>query len=128
MMRLIPIFLACSCLLTACFNNTKSDAPSWIDNPDDGAVGSSTMHIKGRYYQEELAITRARERLAARYGVEISSVHTIQEKVVNEQAYVTSNKLVLQEINNKTVKAHVRATWHDKAKDEVWAWVYPVAK
>jgi hypothetical protein len=115
-------------ILTACSgNNTKPDRPNWIENPGDGAVGSSTTHVKGRYYQEELAIVRARERLAARYGVEISSIQTINERVINEHAYVTSNKDVLQQINNQTVKAHVRAIWHDKARDEIWAWVYPIA-
>lgn len=127
-MRIFAIMLLCSCLLTACSNNTKPDMPTWINNPGDGAVGSSTTHVKGRYYQEELAIARARERLAARYGVEISSIQTINERVVNEHAYVTSNKDVLQQINNQTVKAHVRAIWHDKARDEIWAWVYPVSE
>lgn len=125
-----PIFILLSAfMLTACFgHNTRPDAPSWIDNPGDGAVGSSAMHVKGRYYQEELAIARARERLAARYGVEISSIQTIHEKVVNDHAYVTSDKQMLQEVNNKTVKAQVRAMWHDKARDEIWVWVYPVSE
>lgn len=127
-MRPSLTILLCTCLLTACSTHTKPDQPSWIDNPGDGAVGSCTMHVKGRYYQEELAISRARERLAARYGVEISSIQTIHEKVVNDHAYVTSDKQVLQEINNQTVKARVREMWHDKARDEIWVWVYPVAE
>lgn len=127
-MRLFLLFVLCTGLLTSCSSNTKPDMPDWIDNPGDGAVGSSTMHVKGRYYQEELAIARARERLAARYGVEISSIQTIHEKIVNDHAYVTSDKQVLQEVNNKTVKAQVRATWHDKARDEIWVWVYPVSE
>lgn len=128
-MRSFVIILLSSVLLAACFgNNTKSDIPGWIDNPGDGAVGSSTTHIRGRHYQEELAIARARERLAARYGVEISSVQTIHERVVNDQAYVTSDKQVLQQISNQTVKTHVRAIWHDRVKDEMWVWVYPVAE
>lgn len=126
-MRLFLISVLCSGLLSACVNNTRPDAPSWIDNPGNGAVGSSTMHIKGRYYQEELAIARARERLAARYGVEISSIQTIHEKIVNDHAYVTSDKQVLLEVNNQTVRAHVRAIWHDKTRDEIWVWVYPVS-
>lgn len=127
-MRSFALIICLACSLIACGNHsTRSDPPSWIDNPGDGAVGSSTTHVKGRYYQEELAIARARERLAARYGVDISSIQTIHEKIVNDNAYVTSDKRVLQEVNNQTVKAQVRAIWHDKVRDEVWVWVYPVS-
>ena len=101
--------------------------PAWIDEPGNGAVGSCTTHIRGGHYQEELAISRARERLAARYGVDIASIHTIKEKVVNDRSYVTSKKEILQQVNKTTVKAHVRGIWHDKARDEIWAWVYPVS-
>lgn len=125
----ITLLLLGALMLAGCGKNAKPDnSPNWINNPGAGAIGSSTTHVKGRYYQEELAISRARERLAAQYGVEISSIQTIHEQVVNDRAYVTSDKKMLQEINNKTVKAHVRARWHDTAKDEIWVWVYPVAE
>ena len=100
--------------------------PEWVNDPGDGAVGSAVTHVRGRHHQEELAIARARERLAARYGVDVSSVQTIHEKVVNDKAYVTSNKEIFQHVNKATVKAHVREIWHDKNKDEIWAWVYPI--
>ena len=111
--------------LNACQQPTKS-TPTWINDPGSGAVGSSGTHIKGRHYQEELAIARARERLAARYGVEVSSIQTIHEKIVNDHAYVTSDKQILQQIKNTTVKAHVREIWHNQDKDVLWVWVYPV--
>ena len=104
----------------------RQSEPTWITNPEDGAVGSAVTHVRGRYHQEELAIARARERLAARYGVEISSVQTIREKVVNERAYVTSDKETWQSVTGKTVKARVRETWYDAARDVIWVWLYPV--
>jgi len=116
--------LICISLL-ACAGKTRA-RPSWIDNPGNGAVGSSTTHIKGRYYQEELAIARARERLAARYGVEISSIQTIRETVTNDNAYVHSQKEILQQVKNATVKARVRAKWRDVERDEIYVWVYPI--
>lgn len=114
-------------LLFACNTQEVQQKPEWISEPGDGAVGSSKTHVKGRHYQEELAIGRARERLAARYGVDVSSVQTIKEKVVNEKAYVRSEKEILQTVNKTTVKAHVRKTWHDRSHDELWVWVYPVS-
>ena len=115
-------------LITACGSGTIKPLaqPDWINNPGHGAVGSSTTHVRGRHYQEDLAISRAREKLAAQLGVEINSVQTIKEKVVNDKSYVTSDKQTGQSIKNKEVKAYVRATWHDTRSDELWVWVYPV--
>jgi len=113
--------------ITACSSGVKPpQPPAWINDPGDGAVGSSVTHVKGRHYQEELAIARARERLAARYGVEVSSIETISEKVVNDTAYVTSNKQIDQRVDKKMVKAQVRESWYDTAHDEFWVWVYPI--
>jgi hypothetical protein len=125
-MRSLAVLAFSSFLLAACAGSSKSDRPDWIDNPGDGAVGSCGTHIKGRHYQEELAIARARERLAAQYGVEVSSIQTIQERVRGESGYVTSDREVLQQVRKQTVKAQVRAIWHDRARDELWVWVYPV--
>ena len=113
-------------LLNACGGSTKP-APHWVTDPGDGAVGSATTHVRGRHYQEELAISRARERLASRYGVEVNSIQTIRERIINDSAYVTSDKEIHQQIKNAVVKAHVRETWHDKGHDEIWVWVYPVS-
>lgn len=100
--------------------------PAWIENPGDGAVGSSTTHIKGRHYQEELAISRARERLAARHGVTISSVSNIEEKVRNDTLFVKSDHEIRQFVPGTEVKATVRAFWHDQVSDTLWVWLYPV--
>ena len=126
-MKKIVIGLLCMLAMACQSGNSRDTAvPGWVQNPGDGAVGSAVTHVKGLHFQEELAIARARERLAGRYGVEVSSVQTIREQVVNENAYVTSDKVSEQVIKNNTVKAHVRATWHDKNKDVIWAWVYPI--
>ena len=126
MIRSLPpiIFLFIMVSLVGCQGNHKL-RPSWINNPGDGAVGSATTHVRGRHYQEELAIARARERLAARLGIEVSSVQTIKERIANETAYVTSTKQTFQQVSNQTVKAHVREVWHDKGRDVLWVWVYP---
>ena len=114
-------------LITACGpNEVRVAEPEWISDPQMGAVGTSTTHVKGRHYQEDLAISRAREKLAARLGVRISMDQTITEKVANDKAYVTSDKSIEQSIQNKEVKARVRATWYDKRQDQVWVWVYPI--
>jgi len=125
--KLLLAFIFTTFFILACNQENVQQKPEWLTDPGDGAVGSCKTHVKGRHYQEELAIGRARERLAARYGVEVSSIQTIKEKIVNEKAYVRSDKEILQTVNKTTVKAHVRETWIDKQYDEVWVWVYPVS-
>ncbi|MCW9046431.1 MAG: hypothetical protein OQK46_00015 [Gammaproteobacteria bacterium] len=114
-------------LLFSCNQQKIQKKPEWLTDPGDGAVGSCKTHVKGRHFQEELAVARARERLAARYGVEVSSVQTINEKIINDRGYVRSDKEILQTVNKTIVKAHIRETWIDKQYDEVWVWVYPVS-
>jgi len=113
-------------LLAGCQHSAAKQRPAWIDDPGDGVVGFASTHVKGPYYQQELAIARARARLAARYGVDVSSVQTIREKVANDRAYVSSDKNILQQVRTTTVRAQVREIWHDKVRDEIWVWVYPV--
>lgn len=125
MIRFLP-FIALIFIVACQSEAVKPLKPDWISSPGQGAVGSSVTHVKGRHYQEELAIARARERLAARFGVEISSIQTIKERVVNDRAYVTSIKQIEQAVKSQTVKAQVRETWYDAVRDEMWVWVYPV--
>ena len=101
------------------------DRPDWIDNPGIGVVGSAPMHVRGRNAQEELAIARARTRLAARLGVEVDSIQSISEKHTNDKSAVSSDRQTTQKISNKTVKAYTRALWHDPERDIVYVWVIP---
>lgn len=100
--------------------------PDWVDNPGNGTSASAVTHIMGKHQQEELAITRARERMAARYGVEVSSVHQTHEVVLNDKMYVTSDKKIKQVIKSQTIKTRVREKWNNKTTDEIWVWLYPI--
>ena len=102
--------------------------PDWIDNPGTGTVGSAPYHIWGRHAQEELAIARARTRLAARLGVEVNSVQHITEVVDNGQSGVSSTKQTTHKIKSKTVKADTKAMWHDKKRDIVYVWLIQVER
>lgn len=102
------------------------DRPDWIDNPGDGAVGSAPVHVLGTQAQEELAIARARIRLAARLGVVIDSVQKIEETVNNDQSSISSERKTTQEISQAKVRAQTRAIWHDLERDIIYAWVFPI--
>ena len=110
------------------FSQTGSaqERPDWIDNPGIGAVGSAPLHILGKHEQEELAISRARIRLAARLGVVIDSIQQIDETVVNDQSSVSSERKTTQKISNATVKTYTKAMWHDVQRDIIYAWVIPI--
>jgi hypothetical protein len=100
--------------------------PEWIDNPQSGVVGSAPYNIKGRFAQEELAISRARTRLAARLGVEVNSIQQINEVVINDQSTVQAKSETTQKITKKVVKAYAKAKWHDEYRDIIYVWVLPV--
>ncbi len=116
--------LLISLYISACGSQTVK--PSWINNPGKGTSASAVTHVMGKHQQEELAITRARERMAARYGVEVSSIHQTHEVVLNDKMYVTSDKKIQQVIKSQTIKTRVREKWHNEVTDEIWVWLYPI--
>ena len=127
-MKKFITILCITFLLAACVSQQKRPArPAWIDNPGNGASASCTTHVRGRHFQEDLAISRAREQLAARYGVTVKMRQNTREVVVNDSAHVTSVKDTEQKIENgKVVQAIIKAKWHDEVKDELWVWLVPV--
>ena len=126
-MKKVLISFLCLFAIACQSNSVKKDArPAWVGNPQEGAVGSCPTHLMGRHAQEEVAIGLARTRLAADMGVTIDQIQTIKISANNSQSHITANSMSKQVIKNKTVKAHVRAIWHDKPRDTIWAWLYPV--
>ncbi len=118
-------------ILSGCQDTTRPETrldarPDWIDNPGEGAVASAATHADGRHAQEELAISRARTRLAARYGVSLENVLTMREKAENDSYTVRSESHTRQVISHRELKTHVRAIWRDPVRDVIWAWVYPL--
>lgn len=101
----------------------QEGAPVWIMNPGSGVVASCGFNIKGRYAQEQCALMRARERLAAQQGVEISSVSYLSERVRNDASSVSLNKETMEKVSAKTVKARIRDTWYDAQRDEYYVWL-----
>ena len=112
--------------LTACAQQALNKGlPSWLSNPGNGVVASCGFHIGGHYQQQECAIQRGRERLAARQGVAITSISVIKERVVNGQETVLMNKETTANVDTKQVKARVKASYYDVQRDEYYVWVVP---
>ena len=111
-------------LLGGCAGQPRNGgAPDWIMNPGSGVVASCGFNIKGRYAQEQCALMRARERLAAQQGVEISSVSYLSERMRNDASSVSLNKETLEKVSGVTVKARIRDTWYDAQRDEYYVWL-----
>lgn len=108
------------------YDENQNKIPDWVENPTIGAVGSSPMHVMGRHAQEELAISRARTRLAATLGVNITSKQTIRERVKNDGLSIQSQKDTSQTLTHKNFKTSVKAIWHDQTRDIIYAWVVPL--
>jgi len=99
--------------------------PAWIDNPGDGVSASATFHVRGKQAQEELAVMRAREEFAKRYGVKISSDHDVQQTTVNDRTSSVSEKSIREEVRDADVKAVVKEKWTDPANGALWIWLVP---
>lgn len=110
-------------VLSGCASPSSSGVPLWLTDPGDGVVASCGFNVKGRYAQEQCAQTRAREQLAARQGVEVSSVSLLTEKMQNDRAQVVLAKETQEAVQKVTVKARVVDSWYDAQRDEFYVWM-----
>ncbi len=114
--------------LSACAANVKpagNERPAWIDNPGNGVSASAGMHVRGQAAQEELAILRAREEYAKRFGVTIQSVQTFSTTVANDRSSTVGSHRAREEANQVNVRAMVKAKWRDPDTDVLWVWLVP---
>ena len=126
----IGVFLLSA--LTACMPKQqevkKSGPPCWIEDAGSGAVGQSVTHIKGVQYQKELAYTHAIGQLATQGGVTVSSDKEVVEHVANNRASTVFDGKTVTKVDAVKLKVELRDSWHDKNKDIVYVWAYPVEK
>jgi hypothetical protein len=125
-MRNLVILL--SLLLAACATPVKptgNERPAWIDNPGNGVSASAGIHIRGRVAQEELAIARAREEFAKRFGVSIRSTQVLSTTVANGRASTVGTQVTQEDSQQVGIKAMVKAKWTDPANDALWVWLVP---
>ena len=130
--RLFLPALACCCFLAACSAtagiNVSNVRPAWIDSPGNGVSASAGTHIRGRVAQEELAILRAREEYAKRFGVKIESSQTMTTTVGGGRSSTVGGQVAHEELKQVEVKAEVKAKWRDPASDVLWIWLVPSAQ
>jgi len=114
-------------LMSACASSShvSSLRPEWIDNPGNGVSASAGMHVRGRAAQEELAILRAREEYAKRYGVSIQSTQSISTSVANDRSSTVGSQIANEETSQTGIKAKVKAKWLDPDTDVLWVWLVP---
>jgi hypothetical protein len=115
-------------LLSACATGVKevgNEQPAWIDNPGNGVSASAGMHVRGRAAQEELAILRAREEFAKRFGVSIRSAQTLSTTVSQGRASTVGSQQAQEDTQQIDVKAVVKAKWRDPDSDVLWVWLVP---
>lgn len=99
--------------------------PVWIDNPGNGVSASAGMHVRGKAAQEELAIFRAREEYAKRFGVTIEAEQSMGTTVSGGRAATVAAKVAHEEVKQSGIKAQVKAKWRDPNSDVLWIWLVP---
>jgi hypothetical protein len=122
----LTLLTACSSVLSGRASKVDSTArPAWIDDPGEGVSASAMFHVRGGQAQEELAVTRARDEYAKRYGVMINSEHLTETHTVGERTTSSSDKAIREEVTQKEVKATVKAKWKDPETGILWVWLVP---
>lgn len=124
------LLIAVMALLSACGSvgrdkPSQGARPAWINDPGEGVSAAAGFHVRGAQAQEELAITRARDEFAKRYGVVVSSEHLTSQLVVGDRVSAVSAKDIREEVNRKEVKATVRAKWEEPETGLLWIWLVP---
>lgn len=131
MKDLRPVLLALLCCfyVAACNTvsvvNDNSVRPAWIDHPGNGVSASAGMHIRGKAAQEELAILRAREEYAKRFGVKIEASQTMSTTVAGGRSNTVGAHVSHEELRQADVKAEIKAKWRDPNSDVLWVWLVP---
>ena len=114
-------------VLTSCATakTITSHKPDWVDNPGTGVSASAGMHVRGKAAQENLAILRAREEYAKRFGVNIHSEQTLATSVANDRSSSIGIQTAQEESNQRDIKALVKSKWYDQESDVLWIWLVP---
>lgn len=128
--HVVPALLCCF-FLAACNTvgsvNDNSVRPAWIDHPGNGVSASAGMHVRGKAAQEELAILRAREEYAKRFGVKIEASQTMSTTVAGGRSNTVGAQVSHEELRQVDVRAEVKAKWRDPNSDVLWVWLVPSA-
>lgn len=121
---LAVVLTGCS-IHTQTIQDSPDNKPAWVDNPGEGVSASAGVHVRGRVAQEALALTRAREELAKRLGVIISSQNATVQRVSNDRMNSTSSKEIQETVSGAEVKAVVKAKWLEPGSQVLWVWLMP---
>lgn len=122
----LPAIVGCASLAPSSPNPAASEfRPDWIDNPGRGVSAAAGMHVKGKVAQENLAIQRAREEFAKRFGVKVESLQTTTQLVANGRSTSVTSKQMQEETQQSDVQAQVKAKWYDPVSDTLWIWLVP---
>ena len=122
------VVLLVTVLLSGCLASLspkQGGRPAWIDNPGNGVSASAGMHVKGKVAQEELAILRARQEYAKRFGVNIQAAQSTSTSVANGRANTVGSGVVLEDTNQTDVRGMVKEKWRDVDNDVLWVWLVP---
>lgn len=103
----------------------ESGRPAWIDNPGNGVSASAGFHVRGKVAQEEMAILRARQEYAKRFGVTIQAEQSTSTSVANGRANTVGSGVVHEGTNQADVRGMVKEKWRDVDNDVLWVWLVP---
>lgn len=120
---ILASFVLSGCLVSS--SPKESGRPAWIDNPGNGVSASAGFHVRGKVAQEEMAILRARQEYAKRFGVTIQAEQSTSTSVANGRANTVGSGVVHEGTNQTDVRGMVKEKWRDVDNDVLWVWLVP---
>lgn len=105
----------------------KNGMPEWVFSPNKdgklGGVGISSMHMKGKSAQRELAISRALDEIARQMNTKVSTVLKTSATATKTSSSQSMESYSFQTTDGQTVKASIQKFWIDPASDDLYVWM-----
>ncbi len=105
----------------------KNGMPEWVFSPSKdgklGGVGISSIHMKGRSAQRELAISRALDEIARQMNTKVSTVLKTSATATKTSSSQSMESYSFQTTDGQTVKASIQKFWIDPASDDLYVWM-----
>lgn len=120
-------FAAGGCAYFPTEYNAYRAKPYWISHPSGtgyiGGVGYSGVHIKGKFGQRELAVSRAIDDIARQLGVKVDSVVSTYTEGNESSSFSSMNIYSVHTVTGAAFSAKITDVWEDGKSGDLYIYM-----